>query len=185
MGTVNGSTCPAGSCPADVPHERVDCLIMEKSEEKSQIGRVAQRMSRPPDIVSSDTTFLAWQRTHLANERTFLSWSRTSISLLALGFVLERFELFLQELVRASGGTIALEARGGVVLLGLVCFLGAGIAIVLAGVRFMKMRRNIDGGVARFSVVPEVLIMVSAVVVVALAILLSLSGFSRLVGSLL
>ena len=158
---------------------------MEKSEQELQANRVAERMARPPDIVSSDTTFLAWQRNHLANERTFLSWSRTSISLLGLGFVLEKFELFLQEMVRASGGAITLETRGGAVALGLLCFLGAGISIALAAVRFMKMRRNIDGGVARFSIVPEVLIVISAVIVVVLAVLLSLSGISKLASALL
>ncbi|MEO5355695.1 MAG: DUF202 domain-containing protein [Nitrospirae bacterium YQR-1] len=32
---------------------------------------------------------------HLSNERTFLSWIRTSISIMAFGFVIEKFGLFL------------------------------------------------------------------------------------------
>ncbi|AUW95351.1 MAG: DUF202 domain-containing protein [Sulfobacillus thermotolerans] len=32
----------------------------------------------------------------LANERTFLSWLRTGISLMAFGFVVSKFDLFLQ-----------------------------------------------------------------------------------------
>jgi putative membrane protein len=35
---------------------------------------------------------------YLANERTFLAWLRTSIALMALGFVVSRFGLFLREL---------------------------------------------------------------------------------------
>ena len=33
---------------------------------------------------------------HAANERTFLAWVRTAIALMAFGFVIERFDLFLQ-----------------------------------------------------------------------------------------
>ena len=33
---------------------------------------------------------------HSANERTFLAWVRTAIALMAFGFLLERFDLFLQ-----------------------------------------------------------------------------------------
>ena len=35
-------------------------------------------------------------RVLFAAERTLLSWNRTSISLIAFGFVIERFDLFLQ-----------------------------------------------------------------------------------------
>jgi uncharacterized membrane protein YidH (DUF202 family) len=35
---------------------------------------------------------------HLANERTFLSWVRTSIGIMAFGFVVEKFSLFLKQI---------------------------------------------------------------------------------------
>ncbi|MBE9167349.1 DUF202 domain-containing protein [Pleurocapsales cyanobacterium LEGE 06147] len=38
------------------------------------------------------------QREHQANERTFLAWLRTSISLIAFGFAIARFGLFLRQL---------------------------------------------------------------------------------------
>lgn len=38
------------------------------------------------------------QRGHQANERTFLAWLRTSISLIALGFAITQFSLFLHQL---------------------------------------------------------------------------------------
>jgi inner membrane protein YidH len=41
---------------------------------------------------------------YLANERTFLAWLRTSIALIALGFVVSRFGLFLRELGIAVKG---------------------------------------------------------------------------------
>src|ERR1700739_1171203 len=43
---------------------------------------------------------------HAANERTFLSWVRTAIAVMAFGFVIERFDLFLQ----AMAPQLALKA---------------------------------------------------------------------------
>lgn len=46
---------------------------------------------------------------HLANENTFLSWIRTSLALMAFGFVIERFSLFLKQ-VTLYFGKISLAA---------------------------------------------------------------------------
>lgn len=35
---------------------------------------------------------------HLANERTYLAWTRTSLGIMAFGFVIERFGLFLKNI---------------------------------------------------------------------------------------
>jgi putative membrane protein len=37
-------------------------------------------------------------RDHLANERTFLAWVRTSIGVMAFGFVVVKFSLFVRQL---------------------------------------------------------------------------------------
>ena len=39
---------------------------------------------------------------HAANERTFLAWVRTGIAVIAFGFVIEKFNLFLQTMALAS-----------------------------------------------------------------------------------
>jgi putative membrane protein len=82
---------------------------------------------------------------HAANERTFLAWVRTAIAVMAFGFLVERFDLFLQ----IAGQTPAhhpLSTRGqlagnvaGLILIGL----GAA-TIVLAIVRFRRIARQID-----------------------------------------
>ena len=36
-------------------------------------------------------------RVHMANERTFLAWIRTSIGIMAFGFVVEKFALFMKQ----------------------------------------------------------------------------------------
>jgi putative membrane protein len=39
---------------------------------------------------------------YLANERTFLAWIRTSVAVISLGFLVDRFGLFLRELESAE-----------------------------------------------------------------------------------
>jgi putative membrane protein len=39
---------------------------------------------------------------HAANERTFLAWVRTGIAVIAFGFVIEKFNLFLLSLLDAA-----------------------------------------------------------------------------------
>ena len=45
-----------------------------------------------------DNTSLSSLRDHLANERTFLAWIRTNIGIMAFGFVVEKFSLFLKQI---------------------------------------------------------------------------------------
>jgi len=61
-------------------------------------------------------------RVLFAAERTLFAWNRTGISLMAFGFVVERFELYLHYLgVHQSGGLqrpLALAGGIGFILLG-------------------------------------------------------------------
>ena len=41
---------------------------------------------------------------HAANERTFLAWVRTAIAIMAFGFLVEKFDLFLEIAGRSSVG---------------------------------------------------------------------------------
>jgi putative membrane protein len=47
---------------------------------------------------STDARF----RDHAANERTLLAWIRTGIALMAFGFAIARFGLFLHEVAQAG-----------------------------------------------------------------------------------
>jgi putative membrane protein len=83
---------------------------------------------------------------HAANERTFLAWVRTAIAIMAFGFLVERFDLFLQiagqTLARgalSSGGQLAGNVAGLILIA-----LGAAI-IVIALLRFRRTAREIDG----------------------------------------
>jgi putative membrane protein len=82
---------------------------------------------------------------HAANERTFLAWVRTAIAVMAFGFLIERFDLFLkfaapqlaQQQIAPHGQAFA-NAAG-------LAFIGIGVAmIVLAGIRFTRTAKDIE-----------------------------------------
>ena len=130
--------------------------------------------ARPPDIMADDRIFLAWQRSHMANERTFLAWCRTSIALLAFGFVIERLDIFLRHLLRMGDGSIHEGSGVTMMSLSLASFFLAGLAIVISGIRFLRVRRHINQGEPSFSVMPDLLVIISVVVIAVTAIFLSL-----------
>src|SRR5580658_4865314 len=81
---------------------------------------------------------------HAANERTFLAWVRTAIAVMAFGFVVERFGLFLQTMAAAGGHPLARQSPrlGGAAGLALIVL---GLAMVaLATWRFLRTAREID-----------------------------------------
>ena len=78
-------------------------------------------------------------RDHLANERTFLAWVRTSLGMLAFGFVLERFSLYLRYLMPSMSSEGAQPSHIGV---GLV-WLGT-VMIPFALWRFFREARDIE-----------------------------------------
>ena len=82
---------------------------------------------------------------HAANERTFLAWVRTAIAVMAFGFVVERFDLFLR-IARASVSVHVVRApsalAGEVAGLGLMVM---GLAMVaIATIRFLITAKTID-----------------------------------------
>ena len=85
-------------------------------------------------------------RDHAANERTFLAWVRTGIAVIAFGFVIERFDLFLRLMARASTDEgvrrVQLPGLGRYEGLAFICG-GIGI-IVLSSVRFIRTSRLLE-----------------------------------------
>jgi putative membrane protein len=81
-----------------------------------------------------------------ANERTFLAWIRTGVAVIALGFVIERFNLFLLAMTAETGANLALPGLrrlasptgryGGMALV------GAGVVLIaVATIRFLQTER--------------------------------------------
>ncbi len=83
-------------------------------------------------------------RDRLANERTFLAWLRTGIAVTGLGFVVARFDIFLQQIAELSLQPAA-QAEVDVVRsaettasLGVVLVLAGPALICLAALRFWR-----------------------------------------------
>ncbi len=82
---------------------------------------------------------------HAANERTFLAWVRTAIAVMAFGFLIERFDLFIKfatpQLAQqqfAPHGQAFANAAG-------LAFIVLGVAMIaLAGFRFVKTAKDIE-----------------------------------------
>lgn len=110
------------------------------------------------DIGSSFSYTFRAIGSHMANERTFLAWSRTSISLLAFGFVIQRFDLFTHQIAQLSGYSISLSTHQGMIYLSFFCFGMAGISAVASGWRFLAVRRHLNWGMASYSFVPDALL---------------------------
>jgi putative membrane protein len=85
---------------------------------------------------------------HAANERTFLAWVRTGIAVIAFGFVIERFDLFLVDLAatRSDARRLQLERLLGPVgrYEGLALILLGIALIIVAAVRFVRIGRRLD-----------------------------------------
>ena len=82
---------------------------------------------------------------HAANERTFLAWVRTAIAVMAFGFVIERFDLFLQIAApQMAGKQLAPHEQWFANIAGLA-FIVLGVAMtVIAGIRFVKTAKDIE-----------------------------------------
>ena len=85
-----------------------------------------------------------------ANERTFLAWLRTGIAVIAFGFVVEKFHLFMMALVStaAAGAGRGIEAERLTGPLGrydgLALMLVGVILIVIGDLRFTRNKRLIN-----------------------------------------
>jgi len=85
-------------------------------------------------------SYLDDPRVFFAAERTLLAWQRTAIALIGLGFVVERFGLFMQMLA-SSGATLPSFNSHASMIFG-VLFLITGAAVALPSAwqfnRFLK-----------------------------------------------
>ncbi len=92
------------------------------------------------------------RRTHLANERTFLAWIRTSVAIMAFGFLIEKFSLFLWLDLKVAGSTnsssLAISNLLGVILVGMGAVLG-----LLSLLRYLHVEKEIEGNTFRPSII--------------------------------
>jgi putative membrane protein len=87
---------------------------------------------------------------HAANERTFLAWVRTAIAVIAFGFVIEKFNLFVLTVENANSldadHRLQLERLSGPLgrYDGLALILFGLVLVVIAAIRFVRTERLLD-----------------------------------------
>ena len=109
------------------------------------------------------------RRVHMANERTFLAWIRTSIGIMAFGFVVEKFALFMKQMSIILGKSTlenmmppshGYSAIVGIFLVGLGSLMG-----LLAFVRYKKVERQIDEDTYQPSSILDILLTMAVLAV--------------------
>jgi putative membrane protein len=120
---------------------------------------------------------------HSANERTFLAWVRTGIAVIAFGFVLEKFDLFIRALAANAPAAVENATRmhgltGWGRYEGLVFMLTGVILLGLGYRRFARTERLIDDPVPRTAggVQAEIVITILLMVLVSVYCLSILIG---------
>jgi uncharacterized membrane protein YidH (DUF202 family) len=102
------------------------------------------------------------RRVHMANERTFLAWIRTSIGIMAFGFVVEKFALFIKQMSivlgksnieKALPPSHGYSAIVGIFLVGFGTLMG-----LLAFIRYKKIKRQIDADTYEPSSILDILL---------------------------
>lgn len=83
---------------------------------------------------------------HLANERTFLAWIRTSIGIMAFGFVVVKFSLFIKQISLLLGKENIVQSRGYSAIVGIVLVAVGTLTAVLSYIRFKQTENQLKAG---------------------------------------
>jgi putative membrane protein len=82
---------------------------------------------------------------HLANERTFLAWIRTAIAIMAFGFVVVKFSLFIKQLTLLfSDRPIVVPAKGYSGLIGIGFVVLGAIVCILSYLQYKRTERQLN-----------------------------------------
>jgi putative membrane protein len=110
-----------------------------------QARRLTRRYSVLRHPIATGSPMIKRYSDHAANERTFLAWVRTAIAVMAFGFLIERFDLFIkfatpqlaQQQFAPHGQAFANWAGLAFIVLGVAM-------IAIAGARFMRTASDIE-----------------------------------------
>jgi uncharacterized membrane protein YidH (DUF202 family) len=134
-----------------------------------ETNSMSWRVSSMSEIIDDKSAKVLNRRVHMANERTFLAWIRTSIGIMAFGFVVEKFALFIKQMSlilgkadieNASPPSHGYSAIVGIFLVGL-----GTLMVLLAFVRYKKVERQIDEDTYQPSSILYILLTISVLAV--------------------
>lgn len=110
---------------------------------------------------------------HLANERTYLAWVRTGIGIMAFGFVVVKFSLFVKQIGLALGTKVNIPSHGYSAIIGIVLVAMGVLAILFSFWQYRKIDRQLRRGAYEpstvlTSVLTGVILVISMVLIVYL-----------------
>jgi len=83
---------------------------------------------------------------HLANERTYLAWVRTSVGIMAFGFVVVKFSLFVKQISLLLGKETIIPQRGYSAIMGIVLVFVGAITAILSYIRYKHTEKQLKEG---------------------------------------
>ena len=81
---------------------------------------------------------------HLANERTFLAWMRTSIGIMAFGFVVVKFSLFVKQISLILGKENVIHSKGYSGIVGIILVAVGTVTAVLSYIRYRRSEKQLN-----------------------------------------
>ena len=117
---------------------------------------------------------------HMSNERTFLAWVRTGMGIMAFGFVVERFALFLEQIASFFGKS-NLETTSSLgpeysSFFGIFLVILGTLISVLAFFKFRKIGKQIEENTYHLTILLEIMLTLSVFLIgIFLAIYLIIS----------
>lgn len=111
------------------------------------------------------------RRVHMANERTFLAWIRTSIGIMAFGFVVEKFALFVRQLYLVLGKEPTAPSSGISSIFGAALVAFGALIGILSFVRYKKVEKQIDEDSYQPSLLLNVMVTLSLLVIAVFLII--------------
>lgn len=81
---------------------------------------------------------------HLANERTFLAWIRTAIAIMAFGFVVVKFALFVRQVSMVMGREQAVPSQGRSAAIGIFLVILGAVVALLAYFRYRHIEKLLE-----------------------------------------
>ena len=84
-------------------------------------------------------------REHLANERTLLAWIRTSIGIMAFGFVVVKFSLFIKQISLLLSKNITIPPQHGYSsVIGIFVVAVGALVLLLSYIKYKKTEKQLN-----------------------------------------